>query len=168
MAETILDRLDADPGGARKYIAALYAYGGTHEQVAQKLAEKFGIRQPSKRIVGEWRRNDEKLIALIEELEEVRRDMNPDASPADVLANVPAPVDPAEASGELFDLTVKFPAFANLLARPDDEEFDGAEAMRQVLAAEHDSDEAFEAACAALVGDWNPHVPTPGAGSLAP
>lgn len=158
MADNTLDRLDADPGGARQYLAALYTYGATHEQAAQKLAEKFGIRQPSKRITGEWRRNDAKLRQMIERLEAVKRDMSPDAAPADVLANVPAPVDPARVATDLWTLLDEHPAFATLFHRVElDPDFDDDDAPRRVLL-ETESGEELEAASAALVGDWDVHI----------
>jgi hypothetical protein len=156
MAETILDKLDRDPGGARKYVAALYSYGATHEQVAQKIAEKFGIRQPSKRIVGEWRRNDAKLIALCDELEAIRRDMSPDASPADVLANIPAPVDRGEAAIDFFVLMEQFPSFNALSVRCSSDPDFPDDTWLEVLREDHDSDAAFEAACASAAGDYDP------------
>lgn len=168
MSENLLDKLDAQhDGAARRYLASLYAFGASHSQAAEKLAEQFGIRAPTKRSTGEWRRNDAKLRQMIEQLEAARADLTPDASPADVLANVPAPVDPAEADAILFDLVVSSPAAADLLIRPDDDGFDGAEAMHQVLAAEHDSDEDFEAHCRRLLDGWTyEHVPAHGAGAL--
>jgi hypothetical protein len=145
MAAGLLDKLDHEhDGAARRYLASLYAFGASHEQAAEKLAQEFGIRQPTKRSTGEWRRTDVKLRQMIEQLEAAKADLAPDAAPADVLANVPAPVDPAEATGALFDLANAHPAFAALLARPDDDEFDGDAAVSQVLAAEHDSDEALK------------------------
>lgn len=160
MADTILDKLDADPGGARKYLAACYSYGASHEQAAEKLAEKFGLpKVPSKRILGEWRRNDAQLIALIDELESVRRDMNPDASPADVLANIPAPVDPAEAATDYFNLLDAHPAYAALANRCHlDDDFPDDVALQVLRDSADDTDEEFEARCAELVGDWNVHV----------
>lgn len=159
MTDNTLDRLDRDPGGARKYVAALYAYGGTHEQVAQKLAEKFALpKVPSKRIVGKWRRTDAALIALIGELEDVRRDMNPDASPADVLANIPAPVDPAEAAADWFALLDTHPAFADLSLRAEHDGGFDVDPVQVLKDGADDTAEEFEARCAALVGDWNVHV----------
>jgi hypothetical protein len=156
MADNLLDKLDRDPGGARKYVAALYSYGASHEQVAQKLAEKFGIRQPSKRITGEWRRNDAKLIALCDELEAIRVDMNPDASPADVLAAIPSPVDRGEAVIDFFVLLEQFPAFSALSVRCSNDPDFPDDVWLKVLREDHADDAAFETACAAAAGDYDP------------
>jgi hypothetical protein len=153
MADNLLDKLDADPGGCRRYVAALYAYGASHEKVAQKLGERFGIRQPSKRIVGEWRRNDMKLVALVDELEVVKRDMAPDASPADVLSAVPAPVDRAEVVSDFFALLDEFPALGELSRRAElDPDFPDDAAMQVLLDGPHDD---LEAACRERLGDWS-------------
>ena len=159
MSENLLDKLDAQhDGAARRYLASLYAFGASHEQAAEKLAEQFGIRQPTKRSTGEWRRNDPQLRKMVEQLEAARADLAPDAPPADVLANVPAPVDPAEAVMDLFTLLDDHPAFADLSARCDlDPDFPD-DVAREVLLEDHADDEAFEAACRERLGDWNVHV----------
>ncbi len=159
MADNLLDKLDRDPGGARKYLAALYSYGASHEQAAQKLAEKFALHKvPSKRILGTWRRTDAKLVALVDELEAVRRDMNPSASPADVLANIPAPVDRAQIDADVFTVMDECPSWALLHHRVElDADFDDDDAPLRVLL-ETDSAAELEAASAALVGDWDIHI----------
>jgi hypothetical protein len=170
MADSLLDRLDAQhDGAARRYLASLYAFGASHEQAAEKLAEQFGIRQPTKRSTGKWRRTDAKLRQMVAQLEAARADLAPDSSPADVLANVPAPVDPAEASGVLFDLAASSPAFARLMHREArrDEDDDSPDDVAAVLAAEHPTGAEFEADCVRRLGAYEPHVPTPGAGSLS-
>lgn len=158
MADTLLDKLDADPGGARRYVAALYSYGASHEQAAQKLAEHFALaRVPSKRILGEWRRNDPQLRAIIDELDLVKRDLTPDASPADVLANVPAPIDPCELSMAIFALHEECPAWSDLSHRAaNDPDFPDDADQVALREGEGMSDAEFEALCRERADGWDP------------
>jgi DNA-binding transcriptional LysR family regulator len=156
MADNLLDKLDRDPGGARRYLASLYAFGASHEQAAQKLAEQFHVRAPTSRTTGEWRRNDPQLRQMIEALEAAKADVGADADPADVLANVPAPVDPCELATAIFDLHEDYPAWSRLSHRAfNDPDMDDDLAWN-ILLEDHADDGAFEAACEAAADGWDP------------
>lgn len=189
MAENTLDRLDREPGGARQYVAQLFVVGGaTREQVAAQLHKRFGVKVTT-RSISKWKAEDAELRRLIDELEEVRRDLAPDASAADVLANIPAPVDRAQVCADLLTMTIKFPAFGRLMHREyvrekAAPENDGRvwgdtpaasggsfpesnEAFRAMMEGEGKSDEEFEQDCIRRLGDYEEeHLPTD-AGSLA-
>jgi hypothetical protein len=127
----------------------LAALGATNAQIAKALHDKFNVKKLTTRIVSHWRNNDAKLIALVDELEAIKRDLSPDDDLGDVLAKIPAPVDPAVAVNDLFGVCIRFPAFADLVKA-------GADPA-PVLAAGYETDAQFEAACAAALRD---HVPT--------
>ena len=178
MANT-LDRLDAEHGGdARSYVAQLFVVGGaTREQVAQKLRERYGV-EVTTRIITTWRNGDKKLIALMEELEAVKRELQPDDDLGDVLSKMPRPVDPAQSASDLFGMAIRFPAFAKLMSRDGQRAEEnnpaaelgfgfapsasaGAEDdldndVRAVLAAGHETDEEFEADCLRRLSDYQP------------
>lgn len=158
MAETILDKLDRDhgsatgPGGARRYVASLIVLGGaTRAQVAAALAKRFGIQPPTSRSVTTWINQDAKLIAMLRELEEIKREAKGDVD----ISDLPEPTDPAEASRILYDLCVACPPFGTLVSRDD---ADGEDDVAAVLAAGHETDEAFEADCIARLDDYDPHA----------
>jgi hypothetical protein len=190
MAESILDRLDRDPGGARQYVATLLVAGGaSRAQVADALARKYSIPAPTGRSITEWKNHDPELRTLIAEMETAKRDLRPGDDPTDLL---PREVNQAQAASDLFGVCIHFPAFALLMEReretedgPDGadtrgafEQFDPPPAAADdpdsdsdvlaVLIAGHETAEAFEADCLARLGDYSPTVePTPGAGRLA-
>jgi hypothetical protein len=156
MADTTLDRISRDYNeDARRYVASLLAMGANRGQVVEKLRDRFGVTV-SKRSVTSWRNNDAELIALVDELESIKRDLHPDdnRNPADLL---PEPTDPAQASMDLFGLAVDVPAFGVLMYRADhDPDFD-SDHVHRVLTAGHD-DAAFAAACEVLIDGYDPHA----------
>jgi hypothetical protein len=156
MTESTLDRLDRDPGGARRYVASLLAMGATRGQVVEKLRDKYGVTVTT-RSVTKWKNSDSELMKLVDELVAIKRELDPDDS-RNPLDHLPEPVDQAAAVEDLFGLLDDHPAFADLSARcnldpdfPDD-------AAREVLLEDHADDEAFEAACRERLGDWSVHV----------
>jgi|ERR1051326_459218 hypothetical protein len=156
--ESILDRLDREPGGCRRWISQLVVVGGaTRAQVAAKLQERYGVSVTTRSLTS-WYANDEQLKALIEELEDVRRDMNPDASPADLLAAVPEPIDRAEAVADLYAFLDEFPVYGELIHRAELDPDCDDDAAAQVLLEDHADDAAFEAACRERLGDWDIHI----------
>ncbi len=165
MTESTLDRLDRDPGGARQYVATLIVVGGaTRAQIAEALARKYSIPEPTSRSVTAWKNGDPELRAIVEAMEAAKRDLAPGEDPTQL---IPEPVDPAEASGDLFDLAIRIPSFGTLLYREGQRDDDQADDVLAVLAAGHATAAEFEADCIRRLGDYNPHVPTPGSGSLA-
>jgi hypothetical protein len=172
MAESILDRLDRDPGGARQYVATLTVIGGaTRAQVADALARKYGINPPTGRSVTKWKSEDPELRALIEQMRAAKRDVAPGDDPADL---IPVQVDPAEAVSDLFGVAIQFPHFARLVKvdaaeiapdggpelggfaagsggfyPPADAADPADDAVRAVLDAEHETAAEFEADCRA-------------------
>ena len=87
MTEPLLDRLDRDPGGARRFVADLLGQGATNGQVAEAIASRFGVKAPTPRSVTAWRNNDPELVAMLEELARIRANLAPDdtTNPADLL-----------------------------------------------------------------------------------
>jgi hypothetical protein len=167
MADNTLDRLSRENNeDVRRYLANLIgAAGANREQVVKKLRDRYGVTVTT-RTVTNWQNNDPALVAMLRELEDIRHDLNPGEG---LDALLPEAIDPADASGDLFDLAVKFPAFGKLIYREGkrDEDDPAEDDVLVVLAAEHDTAEDFAADCARRLGDYNPHVPTPGAGSLS-
>lgn len=190
MADSILDRLDRNPGGAREYVATLLVAGdATREQVAEALARKYSIAKPTGRTITKWKNHDPELRELIQKMEAVKRDAKP-GDDADLLR---PQVTTGRATLWLFDLADRFPAFANLLRREggrreaggggddglgydpyadpvvSDEDGEGEQDdnVTAVLLADHETDAEFEADCVRRLGaDYNPHAPEPGAGAL--
>jgi hypothetical protein len=158
MTESILDRLDREHGGgARQYVATLIVLGGaSRAQVAEALARKYSIPEPTGRSVTAWKNGDSKLRAIIEAMQSAKRDLAPDDDLGDVLAKMPEPVDRGEAATDLFGVMEQFPAFNALSVRCFNDPDFPDDVWLKVLREDHDSDAAFEAACAALVGDYDP------------
>ncbi len=180
MAESILDRLDRDPGGARQYVATLIVVGGaTRSQVADALARKYNIPAPTGRSITGWKNNDPQLRDLIGQMEAAKRDVTPGDNLTDLL---PREVTAEAASERLFALAIHCRPFAELLKREGDRRAgdagdndgwgfddpapvaadDGApDAVLAVLSAEHETDAEFEADCRArLAADPLP-APSP-------
>lgn len=167
MTEPLLDRLDRDPGGARRFVADLLGQGATNAQVAEALASRFGA-SVTPRSITTWRNNDPELVAMLAELDRIRQNLSPDddANPADLLK--PA-VNLAAVDLDLELYAEAHPAQAALLRRDEEGAEDRAAAETDyygrpiesetpadddavpsddalaVLSAEHDSPEAFEA-----------------------
>lgn len=161
MADTTLDRISRDFNtDARRYVASLLAMGANRGQVVDKLREKFGVTV-SRRSVTAWRNNDAELIALVDELEAIRRDLAPDdnRNPADLL---PEPRDRAQDVEDVFALFDDCPAYAELCVRADhDPSFD---VDPHALLVETPLEE-LEARSRELLGSWNFHVEVGGADS---
>lgn len=181
MSDSILDRLDRDPGGARQYVATLIVAGGaTNSDVADALARKYHIGVPSSRSVSQWKNHDPELRDLIRQMEAVKRDVRPGDSLADLL---PREVNPAAAVADLFTVAIQCRPFAELLKREGDRrardagdnggwgfddpapagaDDDGApDDVLAVLTAEHETAAEFEADCRArLAADPLP-APSP-------
>lgn len=156
MSENLLDKLDRDPGGCRRYVASLLAMGATRGQVVNKLRDKYGVTVTTRSVTA-WKNNDTELQKLVDELVAIKRELDP-ADGRNPLDHLPEPADPAEAVTDLFNLLDAHPAFADLSARCDlDPDFPD-DAAREVLLEDHADDEAFEAACREHLGDWNVHV----------
>ncbi len=115
MTEPLLDRLDRDPGGARRFVADLLGQGASNAQVADALGARFG-ETVTPRSVSTWRNNDPELVAMLEEIARIRRNLAPDdkTNPADLLK--PA-VNLAAVDRDLFDMCEAHPAWAALLRR---------------------------------------------------
>lgn len=183
MSESILDRLDRDPGGARQYVATLLVVGGaSRAQVADALARKYGISAPTGRSVTEWKNNDPELRDLIRQMEAAKRDVSPGDDPRDLL---PREVNPARSADDLFTLAIHCRPFAELLkreaARRSDDAGDAGgwgfddyalaaddddgrpDDVLAVLTAEHETAAEFEADCIRRLGDFDHVSPTPGA-----
>jgi hypothetical protein len=179
MSDSILDRLDRDPGGARQYVATLVVAGGaTNADVADALARKYHISAPTTRSVSQWKNNDSDLRDLIRQMEAAKRDVKPGDNLADLL---PREVNPAAAVADLFTVAIHCRPFAELLKREGDRRAgdagdnggwgfddpapaatdDGApDAVLAVLSAEHETAAEFEADCRArLAAD---PLPVPG------
>jgi hypothetical protein len=178
MTESILDRLDRDPGGARQYVATLIVIGGaSRAKVAEALARKYNIPAPTGRSVTAWKSGDSKLRALIEQTEAAKRDVAPGGDPTDLL---PEPVNVAQVDADLFSLADEFPAFGDLMRREAERAEDTAPTTAwgapespaaasdddgdpppaddiAVLLAEHETAAAFEADCKRRLGDYTPH-----------
>lgn len=155
MADNTLDRLDRDPGGARRYVAQLFVVGGaTREQVANKLRDKYGVSVTT-RIITTWRNNDPELRGMMEELEAIKRDLSPgdETNPADLLRET---VDPAEAVNDLLSACIRSPELAKLIKSSVSDEKVGA-----VLTAEHPTAADLEVACATLLANYRPQTPSP-------
>lgn len=161
MTESILDRLDRDPGGARRYVASLLAMGATRGQVVEKLRTRFGVTVTTRSVTA-WKNNDAELRKLVDELVAIKRELDPDDG-RNPLDHLPEPTDPAEAVTDLFNLLDDHPAYAMVCERADHDESFDVDPIRVLLDGEHDSPEEFEARCTALVGDWNYHVEVGGA-----
>jgi hypothetical protein len=115
MTESILDRLDREPGGARQYIATLIVVdGATRAQVAEALAKKYNVPAPTGRSITAWKTRDSKLCELIEQMTAAKRDLAPGDDPTALLR---PPVNVAQADADLFNLAVDCPAFGDLIAR---------------------------------------------------
>ena len=67
MNESILDRLDRDPGGARDYVAQLHVFGANRKAICAKLATRFDIAEPTPRSLTNWLNGDEALLEKIAE-----------------------------------------------------------------------------------------------------
>lgn len=152
MADTLLDKHP----GSRRYVAHLHSYGATREQICTKLAEKYPMRRPTPRIMTTWLNKDPELVKMIRELADIKQEMTPGDS---ALAELPEPVDPAEASGDLFDLAVGIPAFGRLLHREGkrDEDDPAEDDVSAVLAAGHSTAAEFEADCIRRLDSYDPH-----------
>jgi hypothetical protein len=163
--ESILDRLDRDPGGARQYVATLLVVGGaTRSQVADAMARKYGIPAPTGRSVTAWKNTDPELRKLIQQMEAAKRDVAPGGT-----VEIRPEVNRAHAVADLFAVCEQFPAFALLVHRDADREESSAstwgapenvtpggeddsfhsEAMAALMEGEGMSDEEFEAHCRA-------------------
>jgi hypothetical protein len=144
--------LDKNPG-SRRYVAHLHSFGATRAQICAKLAQKFPMAAPTPRSMTKWLNGDRELVKMIAELEAIKAEMAPDDA---TLAELPEPVDMAQATADLWCLLDEFPAYAMLLLRVEhDPDFDDDDAPRRVLL--ETPAEELEAACAALVGDWDYH-----------
>jgi hypothetical protein len=194
--ESILDRLDRNPGGARQYVATLLVVGGaSRTQIAEALARKYDIAVPTTRSISAWKNTDPELRELIRQMEAAKRDVAPGGDP---LKLMPREVNKAQVDSDLFSLCVDVPAFALLIAREDDRRaaaaadgsdpgsvgaFEQVEAappapldpdddgpeddVLAVLLADHETLEDFAADCQRRLGDWMPsQTPTAGAGAL--
>jgi hypothetical protein len=196
MAANTLDRIDATHGGeSRRWIAQLFVVGeASREQVRQKLEERYGVSVTTRQITT-WRNGDERLIALMDELEAAKRETTDD----DTLAKVPAPVNQTLVDQDFFSFANEFPAFAKLILRAVEAEEEGTPTpaaldyygrrpaaadspaedtdhdpywadMSTVMAAEHETPADFSADCERRLGGWEPPppAPAPGAGALTP
>lgn len=188
--ESILDRLDRDPGGARQYVATLLVIGGaTRSQVAEAMARKYEIAAPTGRSITAWKNNDPELRTLIRQMEAAKRDVAPGDNP---LALMPREVNKAQVDADLFGLCVDVPAFGLLIHReatrqsetaaedgrgvfevlddptpPADFDADAMDDVRAVLLAGHETLEDFAADCERRLDGWEPEqTPTAGAGAL--
>ncbi len=171
MADSILDRLDRDPGGAREYVATLLVSGATRAQVADAMARRFNITAPTGRSVTEWKNNDPELRDLIRRMEAAKRDLAAGDDPTNLLPRQP---NPARVVGGLMGLAIQCRPFAELLKRDsarsdnaasaaaedvgwyfDEEPLPGADPdappddVLAVLLAGHETDAEFEADCRA-------------------
>lgn len=180
MSDSILDRLDRDPGGARQYVATLIVAGGaTRAEVAEALARKFHIPEPTGRSVTQWKNHDPELRELIRQMEAAKRDAKPGDNLADLL---PREVNPAAAAADLFTVAINCRPFAELLKREADRRAGGdngewgfddsapltaddggaLDDVLAVLSAEHETAAEFEADCRArLAADPLPAPLTP-------
>jgi|GEM_PF-5757956 len=172
MTEPLLDRLDRDPGGARRFVANLLGQGATNAQVADAILARFG-ESVTPRSVTTWRNKDPELRELIADLAAIKRTLaaDDDTNPADLLR---PQINRAQVDDDLFTLAEEQPAFAVLLLRDadreeatpttvwgepltDDPPANDAPVVDDdalaVLAADHESDEAFAADCAGRLTD---------------
>lgn len=173
MSESVLDRLDRDPGGARRWLAqAFVVAGASRAQVARQLRAKYGVTV-TPRTLTNWRAKDSTLVELMVELEQVKRDLAPDdpTNPADLLRDAP---DAAQNASDLFGLTIQFPPLAKLVhreakrretdpglafAQTPAADPDPDDAVHAVLAAAHPTAAEFAADCERRLGDYDPHAP---------
>jgi hypothetical protein len=122
------------------------------------MARKYSIPAPTGRSVTTWQNSDEKLVAMIRELEGIQRDLAPDDDLAAVLARMPEPVDRAEAITDLWIFLDEHPAYAELSHRAELDPDCDDDAAREVLLEDHPDDASFEAACRERLGDWDIHI----------
>jgi hypothetical protein len=120
-----LDRIDRQNGGdVRAYIAQLIVTGGaSREQVAAKLKERYGEAVTVRSIRAWANGGDERLAALIRELEQIKASLadDDDRDPADLMRPT------IDWDTILFDLGERFPAFKALMCH-DPEAFATVEA----------------------------------------
>lgn len=173
MAESILDRLDRDPGGARQYVATLLVAGdASRAQVADALALKYDIPAPTGRSVSKWKNEDPELRELIRQMEAAKRDVAAGDDPRGLLPR--QEIAPAAASERLFTFAICSRPFAELVkrgeaGRPGDDDgagwgfddfdlvafdADAPDDVLAVLTAEHETAAEFEADCLARLGDF--------------
>lgn len=112
MTIPLLDRLDADPGGARRFVADLLGQGASNAQISDALKARFG-GTVTPRQISTWRNNDPELLEMLAELEKIKRGLAADdeTNPADLLA------PKYDWDTILFDLGQRHPAFNLLLVR---------------------------------------------------
>jgi hypothetical protein len=141
--------LDSQPD-CRRRIANLVVVGGaTRQQIADDLARHYTLpKTPSPRTVTGWLA-DEEVRALIAELEGIRADLSPGESPGTLL---PEPVDPMEASMDLYGLADDCPAFRDLLHRADHDPACPENVIMDALA----DDDDLEAAARKRLDGWDP------------